>query len=145
MRVFVDTNVLVYARDASEGPKQAAAAAWLSSLWERGAGRLSMQVLQEYYVTTTQRLTPGLAREQAREDVRALLAWDPVVGDGGLVADAWRIQDRYGFSLWDCLIVAAAERCACDVLLTEDLQAGQDLDGMRVVDPFRTAPAAILG
>ncbi len=144
VRVFVDTNVLVYARDASEREKQPRAAAWLKALWQARAGRLSGQVLQEYYVVVTHKLDPGLDAEMARADVRSLLAWRPVAADGSLMERAWTIEDRFELSFWDALIVAAAERAQCDHLLTEDLQDGQEFHGVRVVNPFRHEPSSIL-
>lgn len=145
MNVFVDTNVLVYARDASETNKQPLAMAWMRALWESRQGRLSVQVLQEYYVTVTAKLNPGLERSVARADIRDMGAWNPLPVDSALLEDAWKIEDRYGFSLWDAAIVAAATRCGCRYLLTEDLQAGQDLDGTVVVNPFDSSPRTILG
>jgi predicted nucleic acid-binding protein len=136
--VFVDTNVLVYARDASDLEKQAAAAAWIEHLWTCAAGRLSVQVLQEYYVTTTRKLDPGLPVEEARQDVRDLAAWRPVRIDEAIVETAWRLEDRYRLAFWDSLIVAAAQSAGCEVVLTEDLQAGLEIDGLRIVDPFQT-------
>lgn len=76
--VFVDTNVLVYARDARDPRKQTAAAEWLAELWASRRGRISAQVLQEYYVTVTAKLDPGLSLEEAREDVIALRSWHPL-------------------------------------------------------------------
>jgi len=72
---FVDANVLVYARDASEAEKQAKALAWLRCLWEREAGRISTQVLNEFYMVVTAKLRLGLSREDARRDVRNLSVW----------------------------------------------------------------------
>jgi len=139
--VFVDTNVLVYLRDARDPSKQAAAAAWMGRLWETRRGRVSQQVLQEYYVTVTGKLEPGLPPEEAREDVMALRSWLPLGPSLELVEEAWDEQDRWGFSFWDSLIVAAARAQGCAVLLTEDLSHGQELGGLRVVNPFREAPA----
>jgi predicted nucleic acid-binding protein len=136
--VFVDTNVLVYARDASDPERQATAAAWIEHLWTTAAGRLSIQVLQEYYVTTTRKLDPGLPSDEARQDVRDLAAWRPVRIDEAIVEAAWRLEDRYELSFWDSLIVAAAQAAACEALLTEDLQHGLDIDGLRIADPFQT-------
>jgi predicted nucleic acid-binding protein len=138
--VFVDTNVLVYARDTADPAKQAQASEWIAYLWERGEGRLSLQVLQEYYVTTTRKLSPGLEPEDARADVLDLAAWSPAVADTQMIAAAWSIEDRFGLSFWDALIVAAAHVARCEALLTEDLQHGMDLEGVRIVDPFRTGP-----
>ena len=142
--VFVDTNVLVYLRDRTEPEKQARAARWLGKLWELRLGRLSYQVLQEYYVTATLKLDPPRAVEDVREDILALLAWGPVETDRAAMEEAWRIQDRHGLSWWDALIVAAALRAGCAYLLTEDLQDGQTIQGLTVVSPFRVEPEAIL-
>lgn len=139
--VFVDTNVLVYARDASTAGKHARAREWMAHLWRTQTGRLSFQVLQEYYSVTTRKLTPGLTPAEARTDARTLLAWQPQPMNGDLLEGAWDIQDRFGFAFWDALVIAAAQAAGCRYLLTEDLQPDQDLDGVRVVSPFATAPA----
>lgn len=139
-RVFVDTNVLVYQLDSREPGKQAHARAWLDHLWATRNGRVSFQVLAELYVTLTRKLTPGLDGEAARKVVRALWAWQPVSLDQNVFAGAWTVQDRFGLSWWDGLIVAAARVADCAWLLTEDLQHGQDLDGLRVINPFQVAP-----
>ena len=138
--VFVDTNVLVYARHAGHPAKQRRAAAWMADLWGSRRGRVSFQVLQEYYATVTQKLRPAVPPDAARADVRNLLRWRPAAVNAELCEQAWRVQDRFRFSYWDSLIVAAAQIQACRTLLTEDLEAGQDLDGVRVVNPFETAP-----
>lgn len=128
----------MYARDASDLEKQAIAASWIEHLWTSAGGRLSVQVLQEYYVTTTRKLDPGLPAEEARQDVRDLAAWRPIRIDEAIVEAAWRIEDRYKLSFWDSLIVGAAQAAGCEALLTEDLQHGLEVDGLHVVDPFRT-------
>lgn len=141
---FVDTNVLLYARDASEPEKQPLAREWMDALWTARAGRISVQVLHEYYVTVTAKLDPGLAPAEARADVRALSAWRPLPLDAEMAETAWEVEDRHGFSFWDALIVAACRRAACSYLLTEDLQDGQDLGGFEVVDPFSRKPTDLL-
>ena len=143
MPVFVDTNVLVYARDASEPEKQPQAAAWVEHLWRTRTARLSFQVLGEYYATTTRKLRPGLAPEQARADVRDLVAWRPVPVGTQLLEAGWTVEDRFGLSCWDALIVAAARIAGCEYLLTEDLQHGAEFDGLQVVDPFRAAAGTL--
>ena len=143
MPVFADTNLLVYARDASDPEKHATARAWMEHLWTSASGRLSVQVLQEYYVTVTRKLRPGLLREEARADVRDLAAWQPVRIDEPIVVTAWTLEDRYGLSFWDSLIVAAAQAAGCGTLLTEDLQHDLVIDGLRVADPFRTPAGSV--
>ncbi len=142
--IFVDTNVLVYRRDSAQGEKQAQAEAWMERLWAARSGRLSYQVLQEYYVTVTSKLKPGLDAVSARNDVRSLLAWHPVTIDAGVVEAAWVIQDRYQLSWCDALIVGAAQVANCRLLLTEDLQDGQELGEVRVVSPFNNSPESVL-
>lgn len=143
MPVFVDTNVLVYARDASDPEKQAAAAAWMQHLWASAGGRLSLQVLQEYYVTVTRELDPGLTADEARDDIRDLAAWRPIRIDEAVVEAAWRLEGRYELSFWDSLIVAAAQAAACEAILTEDLRHGLEVDGLRIADPFQTPVGSI--
>ncbi|MDR3674656.1 MAG: PIN domain-containing protein [Acidobacteriota bacterium] len=141
--VFVDTNVFIYALDDADLKKQAAAREWRAELWRRRQGRISFQVLQEFYAKVTHKW-PNV-RQAARSEVRDLLAWRPVNVDGGILDNAWKTQDRFPMSFWDALIVAAAKSASCRYLLTEDFQAGQDLDGLVVVNPFRTDPASLLG
>ena len=118
-KVFVDTNILVYCRDASEPEKQQQARHWMARLWETGCGRLSFQVLQEFYVTVTQKLKPGLDVISAQTDVRTLLTWRPLGVEARVLEGAWFIQERYGFGWWDALIVAAAQVSGCRYLLGE--------------------------
>jgi predicted nucleic acid-binding protein len=139
--VFVDASVLVYARDARDPEKQRRAEEWLARLWEGRTGRLSSQVLHEYYVTVTAKLKPGMPAADARSDVRALLAWLVSVRPGELMEAAWHEQDQSHLSWWDALIVAAAKGSGCRALLTEDLQAGQDFGGLVVISPFSDARA----
>jgi predicted nucleic acid-binding protein len=138
--VFVDTNVLVYARDAGETVKQPKAQAWLDHLWRTRSGRLSYQVLSEFYVTVTQKLDPGLSADEARADVRSLTAWRPVVVDDVVLDGAWDLQDRHSLSLWDALILAAAAVARCDRVLSEDLTDGERYGAVTVVNPFRHPP-----
>ena len=138
--VFVDTNVLVYARDTRVADKQRRAHAWLDFLWETRRGRLSLQVLNEYYVTVTRKLKPGMPEEEARTSVRDLCYWLGPIDPPALLESAWDLQDRASISFWDALVVGAARTLRCRHVLTEDLPAGQELRGVRVVDPFATSP-----
>ena len=141
--VFVDTNVVLYAVDASESEKRPVASSWVESLWRTRAGHVSVQVLHEFYVNAT-RLEEGLEPTEARAAVDALASWNPLQNDPSLFTSAWDIEDRFGFSFWDALIVAAAQLAGCNYLLTEDLQDGQVIDRLTVVNPFLHAPESIL-
>lgn len=136
-KVFVDTNILLYARDTGQPDKQPVAWRWLETLWRERRGCLSYQVLQEYYLNVTQKLKPGLPLADARRDVRSLLVWNPVKTDAPLLESAWGLCDRYGFSWWDAQIVAAARLAGCAVLLSEDMQHELDVNGTRIVNPFQ--------
>lgn len=140
--VFVDTNVLLYHWDASEPLKQRRAIDWLRHLGDQKAGRVSFQVLAEFYVHATQKLRGPASRPAAQRYVRSFFAWNPVAIDADVLEAAWREQERYKLSWWDALIVAAAQRVGCRTLLSEDFQAGQEFGDLTVVDPFATAPPA---
>jgi len=139
--VFVDTNVLLYAVDEADLKKQEAARQWRSELWKSRRGRISFQVLQEFYANVSERWPA--AREQAVAEIRNLTAWRPVSIDAAVLENAWKIEERYQLSFWDSLIVSAAKAASCRYLLTEDLQADQELDGVVVVNPFRSDPGEI--
>jgi predicted nucleic acid-binding protein len=134
--IFVDTNVLLYARQANERTKQPLAAAWLELTWREGTGRTSVQVLSEYYVNATKKIIPAMDPDEAWDDVRALMAWHPLPVDAALMERARDVQRRYRLGWWDSLIVGAARLQGCALLLTEDLQDGSVLDGVTVRSPF---------
>ena len=140
--VFVDSNIFLYAVDEANPHKQHVARNWRAELWKSRLGRVSFQVLNEFYVNAV-RLKPG-ASDEARAEVRDLLAWNPVAVDAALIERGWKLQDRYQLSFWDCLIVAVAKAASCGFLLTEDLQDGQKLDGVEVVNPFTRDPGSVL-
>jgi predicted nucleic acid-binding protein len=133
---FVDTNILIYARDTSEPEKQSTAEALLKTIWERRTGRISTQVLNEYYVKVTQKLKPGLTREEAWQDIHDLKSWNPISMDMSLLERGRTFQERFSLSWWDSLILAAADHTACSVVYSEDLSHGQTYFGITVLNPF---------
>ena len=139
-KVFVDTNVLVYCRDASEPRNRRRHWRGWRDCGNNRTGCLSFQVLQEFYVTATPKLSPGLSAEEARMDVQDLLAWKPILTDGQMMEEAWRLQDRFRFSWWDALIVAAAQMSDCRYLLSEDFQEGMEMGDLKVMNPFLNKP-----
>ncbi|MBO0614259.1 PIN domain-containing protein [Thiothrix fructosivorans] len=143
-RVFVDTNILVYSRDKSEEAKQAIALQWLAVLWQQRSGRISFQTLNEFYVTVTQRLKPGLSRSEAQADIRNLLLWNPIPVDSTVMENAWLIQEHHRFSWWDSLILSAAQIQDCTIVLSEDMQHEQQIGNMTIINPF-LADIAMLG
>lgn len=141
--VFVDTNILVYARDTRDPRKNAIALDWLSCLAKTRTGRLSWQVLIEFYAIATQPKKLAMPVTAAQADVLSLQYWQPVAPDADLFKLAWGVQDRYDFSWWDSTIVAAAIQANCKILLSEDLQHEQVVNNMlQIINPFApTAPA----
>ncbi len=140
--VFVDSNVLLYALDNSDSGKQNAAWKWRTELWKSHRGRISFQVLGEFYINAVRKLNASV--DDARAEVRDLLAWKPVITDAVVLEQGWKIQDHYRLSYWDALIVAAAKEASCRYLLTEDLQVGQKLDGVEIISPFLRDPQSVL-
>ena len=133
---FVDKNILVYARDKSDPVKQARATEIMNILWIKRTGRLSPQVLQEFYVTVTRKLKPGLPAAEARQDVRDLMEWNPKTPGTRVLESAWEIEDRWQLSWWDSLIVASALDCGTSILLSEDMQDGLFIDSLQILNPF---------
>ena len=136
-KAFVDSNVLVYAHDADAGMKQRQAAGRLKELWENGCGRLSTQVLQEFYTNVTQKIKKPLARSVAREIIRNYGQWVESVITPSTVVRASEISEAWKLSFWDSMIFAAAEQDDVELLLTEALNHGQIIAGIKVVNPFR--------
>jgi predicted nucleic acid-binding protein len=133
---FVDTNILIYAHDVSAGQKQIRARKLLEDLWQSELGRLSIQVLQEFYVNVTQKVAKPLPTEEAAQIVADLSAWEvhcPRMED---VLDAIRVQERYQVSFWDAMVIASAVALGCQILWSEDLNPGQVYDQVQVQSPF---------
>ena len=135
MRPFFDTNVLVYAFDEGEPEKRAVARALIKEHLDEGDGMLSVQVLREFY-SSVRRLPQPVPDEEAQEAVRDFAAFSPAPEDAGMVLGAVRRNREVSLYFWDALIVEAALRGGADRLLTEDLQHGHVIEGLRVETPF---------
>ena len=135
-RVFVDTNVLVYAHDVSTGSRHEQARALVDPLVYERTGALSTQVLQELYVSLRRKAGRPLSATQAREIVADYLRWEVVVNTGESILDAIVLEKRYRLSFWDALVIDAARECGAEILYSEDLNNGQIYDSVRVVNPF---------
>ena len=135
---FVDTNVLVYAHDSTEPAKQRAARWGLEQLWEQRSGALSTQVLQEFYVVATRKMTRPMSPREAREIVDLYTAWHVVLIEPSLILTASELEERHELSFWDALILEAARVAGATTLLTEDLQEGALIEGITIQNPFAT-------
>lgn len=134
-KTFVDTNVLLYTHDVDAAAKHAIANRLLGELWEKRAGALSVQVLREFYVNVTRKIRRPLAKVSAREVVEVYAAWAVEITPSD-VASAFRIEDQARIGFWDALIVACAVKSGASVIVSEDLNAGQRISGVTIVNPF---------
>ena len=134
--VFVDSHVLVYARDPRDPTKRALANDWLRLLWTEERGRTSCQALSEYHDFVTQVAKTLSAREDVWDDVQHYLLWNPQPMDVEVLVGAREIEQRYSLAWKDCLVVAAAQAQGCVLLLSEGLQDGAEYGGIVVRSPF---------
>lgn len=136
-RIFIDTNILVYAHDVSAGDKHARAKNLVQELWKSRAGCLSIQVMQEFYVSVTQKVSTPMARSTAMEVLRNLSHWhvhEPGIED---VIAAIDLQGRFQVSFWDAMIIQSALLLDCSLIWSEDLNPGQVYDKVTLVNPFQ--------
>lgn len=134
-RSFFDTNVLVYADDKNEPVKQRRSRSLWAEHRREGTGVVSLQVLQEYFVTVTRKLK--VDPRTARSKVELLAEFDVAVPELTDILAAIDLHRLHGFSFWDALILRSAQQSGCRVLLSEDFQGGREIDGIQVVNPFR--------
>ena len=134
-RSFFDTNVLVYADDKSAPAKQHRALELVAEHRRTGSGVVSLQVLQEYFVTITRKL--HVDARVARRKVELLAEFDVAAPDVGDILAAIDLHRLHGFSFWDALVLRAAKQAGCSFLLSEDFQDAREVDGIRIVNPFR--------
>ena len=134
-KIFLDSNILIYAHDEREPEKRAIAAARLVELMESRSLVLSPQVLQEFYVNVTRKLARPLARGVARQIVEDLSKCC-IAASHREIAMAFRIEDESGISFWDSLICASALKAGATTILSEDLNHGQVIAGIRIENPF---------
>ena len=133
---FVDTNVIVYAHDLSAGEKHERASQIIKELWESEGGCLSVQVLQEFYVTTTLKVARPMDPETAGRIIRELSHWHIHSPEAADVLGAIELHRRAGISFWDAMILWSARKLGCTSLLSEDLNPDQVYNGVRVLNPF---------
>ena len=138
-KTFVDTNVLIYAHDLDAQSKHDSARRILRELWSERSGVLSPQVLQEFYVNVTRKIKRPLNKPTARQVVSNYAIWcvDTTPSD---ISVAFRIEDEHRIGFWDALIIASAIKSGATRILSEDLNNGQTIAGIRIESPFVGAP-----
>jgi predicted nucleic acid-binding protein len=135
VKTFVDTNILIYAHDLDAKEKHLAAREVLDELWANRTGVISTQVLQEFYVTVTQKLAKPLSKKVARTIVNTYVIWCVDITPAEIAA-AFRIEDEARIGFWDALICATAMKSGAERILSEDLNAGKRVTGIRIENPF---------
>jgi predicted nucleic acid-binding protein len=134
-KTFVDTNILIYAYDLDAKEKHSIAKEVLKELWVNRLGALSAQVLQEFYVNVTRKIAKPITKKLARSVVDYYATWSVDTTPAEITA-AFRIEDTARISFWDALICASAAKAGAERILSEDLNAGQVIDGIRIENPF---------
>lgn len=135
-KVFVDTNIIVYAYDKSAGRKHLIAVETLDKLWDNGQGVISTQVLQEFFVTVTRKIPLPLSISVAKGIVNDLLSWKTVLVDGSIILDAIDLQCERQLSYWDAVIMASAMQAGARNLLSEDFSTGSTINRVTIINPF---------
>lgn len=135
-KCFVDTNILVYAHDRTNGIKHERARTLTEELWNSGKGVLSTQVLQELCINLRRKAANPMPVEEVRRLIREYSTWEVVTNTPGSVLGALEIETRYKTSFWDALIIQAAEEAGASILYSEDLATGQRYGAIEVLNPL---------
>ena len=135
MASFIDSSVLIYAEASDEPEKQSIALALLRQLKISGDGIISTQVLQEYANVALRKL--GLDANHVRDQLGAHLQFEVVQVTPAIIHGALDLHQTRSLSFYDALIVQAASVAGCDELFSEDLNAGEVINGVEIKNPFR--------
>lgn len=135
-KIFIDTNILVYAHDISAEEKHGIAKKIILDLWESKCGVISTQVLQEFFVCMTKKINRPLNAGTAKEIIIELLKWEVVVNEGVEILKAIEINQKYKYSFWDSMIINAAISGGANLLLSEDMHDGQEIENVKIENPF---------
>lgn len=136
-KVFIDTNILVYAYDISAGEKHIKAVEIMKDLWNTSRGIISTQVLQEFFVSVTRKIPKPLDVTVAKEIVKDILKWKTVIVDGELILQSFDIHKESEYSYWDSAIIAAATTGGAKILLSDDLSDKHVIKGVEIRNPFK--------
>jgi predicted nucleic acid-binding protein len=133
-KVFLDTNILIYAHDAGSPEKQRKSRETIAQLTASRLGVISTQILQEFYVASTRKL--GVSPIAAKGVLKTLSVFEVVPVSPELIQEAIDCSILNDVSFWDALVLAAASAAGCSTVYTEDLNAGQMILGIKVQNPL---------
>jgi predicted nucleic acid-binding protein len=135
-KIFIDTNILVYAHDLSTGEKHRIAKELISTIWNNQNGHISIQVLQEFYVTITEKVKNPIDKVTVSSIIEDLGKWTVHSPDADDIITAVTIQTKYKLSFWDSMIICSAIKTKCDIIISEDFTHNQKYEGILLLDPF---------
>ncbi len=135
-RIFLDTNVLVYALDNENVAKQDKAKSILNEFYNNNNYFLSTQVVQEFCNVVLKKIEPGVPEGKLSEFISTLPLERVRMVDINTITTALSVKAKYRYSFWDSLIIAAAIHAECGVLYTEDLKHQQMVDSLKIINPF---------
>lgn len=135
-KVFLDTNILIYAHDIDAGLKHDVSIAILEKIWEEKNGVISTQVIQEFYVNVTRKIPNPITPVQARGIILNYFSWHVEAIEPHTILSASEIEEKYVLSFWDSLIIATACQSEAGKIITEDLNHGQNIEGVLIENPF---------
>ncbi|GAB4243422.1 MAG: PIN domain-containing protein [Deltaproteobacteria bacterium] len=135
-KVFLDTNLLLYAYDAGSLVKHSVAARILEDLWKSGNGILSTQVLQEFFVNVTKKIPKPLSVTVGKEIVEDFLKWKIVSVEGRTILRAIDLHEKHNYAFRDSLVIQSAIEGGARWLLSEDLRDGQRIGELTIRNPF---------
>jgi len=135
-KVFLDTNILIYAHDRDAGLKHDMALSIIEKIWEEEMGIISTQVIQEFYVNVTRKIPNPITPVQARGIILNYFSWQVEAVEPQTILSASEIEEKYILSFWDSLIIATASQSEAGKILTEDLNHGQIIEGVLIENPF---------
>lgn len=136
-KIFLDTNIIIYAYDISAGKKHEIARKIILESWDSKLGLISTQVLQELFVSVTRKIPKPLDVNLAKEIIKDLLKWHVVINDEESILDAIEINLQHKYSFWDSMIIQAAIRGGARLLLIEDLTDGKVINRVTIKNPFK--------
>jgi len=135
-KVFLNTNILIYAHDIDASLKHDVSIAILEKIWEEKNGVISTQVIQEFYVNVTRKIPNPITPVQARGIILNYFSWHVEAIEPHTILSASEIEEKYVLSFWDSLIIATASQSEAGKIITEDLNHGQNIEGVLIENPF---------
>ena len=138
--VFVDTSVLLFSEDGARPAEREQVLSWLRELWATRRGRVSVQVLNDFYLLATRQVSPPMPQGDVRAEVRRYQRWQPWQTDQATVESAWSLESRFGLPFADALVVASAKAQGCTRLLSLALPHDTVFDSVQILNPIVAKP-----